>query len=231
MKDNFLLKKSQQAIFDALNDEDAGKLIKGIFDYVNTGNSNLDGLLNAVFIPIKEYIDQNEENYKKRCEKNKENVSRRWNQNEYETIPNDTNVSNGTKNNTNVYEVIPNDTDNNHISYITNHNSSKNRKKVNRGMGEEEKKKEKEKYGEYKNVLLSKKEYESLQKAYSNYEELIKFLDEYIEEKGYKSKSHYLAIRRWVVQAVNENNKRNTSQNKQSGNIFLDYAERKGIQL
>ena len=221
MKDNFLLKKSQQAIFDALNDEDAGKLIKGIFDYVNTGNSNLDGLLNAVFIPIKEYIDQNEENYKKRCEKNKENVSRRWNQNEYETIPNDTNV----------YEAIPNDTDNNHISHITNHNSSKDRKKVNGGMGEEEKKEEKEKYGEYKNVLLSKKEYESLQNAYSNHEELIKFLDEYIEEKGYKSKSHYLAIRRWVVQAVNENNERNTSQNKQSGNIFLNYAERKGIQL
>lgn len=235
MKDNFLLKKSQQAIFGALNDEDAGKLIKGIFDYVNTGNSNLDGLLNAVFIPIKEYIDQNEENYKKRCEKNKENVSRRWKQNVYETIPNDTTVSNGTKNDTNVYETIPNDTDNNHISYITNHNSSKDRKKDNGGMGEEkekkEKKEEKEKYGEYKNVLLSKKEYESLQNAYSNYEELIKFLDEYIEEKGYKSKSHYLAIRRWVVQAVNENNERNTSQNKQSGNIFLNYAERKGIQL
>ena len=32
----------------------------------------------------------------------------------------------------------------------------------------------------------------------------IKFLDEYIEEKGYKSKSHNLAIRRWVIQAVQE---------------------------
>ena len=110
-------------------------------------------------------------------------------------------------------------------------NNVLNEKKDNRVIGKEEKKEEKEKYGEYKNVLLSKKEYESLQNAYSNYEEIIKFLDEYIEEKGYKSKSHYLAIRRWVVQAVNENRKRNTSQNKQSGNIFLDYAERKGIQL
>lgn len=110
-------------------------------------------------------------------------------------------------------------------------NNVLNEKKDNRVIGKEEKKEEKEKYGEYKNVLLSKKEYESLQNAYSNYEELIKFLDEYIEEKGYKSKSHYLAIRRWVVQAVNENNERNTSQNKQSGNIFLNYAERKGIQL
>ena len=32
----------------------------------------------------------------------------------------------------------------------------------------------------------------------------ITFLDEYIEEKGYKSKSHNLAIRRWVIDAVNE---------------------------
>ena len=30
----------------------------------------------------------------------------------------------------------------------------------------------------------------------------IKFLDEYIEEKGYKAKSHNLSIRRWVIDAV-----------------------------
>ena len=35
-------------------------------------------------------------------------------------------------------------------------------------------------------------------------DECIKFLDEYIEEKGYKSNSHNLSIRRWVVGAVNE---------------------------
>ena len=226
MKDNFLLKKSQQAVFVALTDEDAGKLIKGIFDYVNTGNSNLDGLLNAVFIPIKEYIDQNEENYQKRCEKNKENVTRRWHQKGYEAIPDYTNVSNGTKNDTIVYDTIPNDTDNNHIPHITNHNSFKDRKKDNRGMGKEEKKKEK--YGEYQNILLTKKEYESLQNAYSNYEELIKFLDEYIEEKGYKSKSHYLAMKRWVVQAVSEKDSKQSQMPKETPEWFgkkLDNAE------
>lgn len=64
----------------------------------------------------------------------------------------------------------------------------------------------KRKYGEYKNVLLTDDEYNRLKKDYSNCDELIKFLDEYIEMKGYKAKSHNLAIRKWVVDAVKEYN-------------------------
>ena len=60
----------------------------------------------------------------------------------------------------------------------------------------------KHKYGEYKNVLLKDEELQKLQKDYQNWEELIRFLDEYIEMKGYKAKSHYLAIKKWVVDAV-----------------------------
>lgn len=74
---------------------------------------------------------------------------------------------------------------------------------------EKYKKESKSKYGEYQNVLLTDKEYYKLCEDYNNIEEIIKFLDEYIEEKGYKSKSHNLAIRRWVAEAVkNQNIKR-----------------------
>lgn len=66
----------------------------------------------------------------------------------------------------------------------------------------------KRKFGEYKNVLLTDDEYKRLNKDYPNCDELIKFLDEYIEMKGYKAKSHNLAIRKWVVDAVNEYNKK-----------------------
>lgn len=62
----------------------------------------------------------------------------------------------------------------------------------------------KHKFGEYKHVLLTNKELETLKENFPNYEELIKYLDEYIEMKGYKAKSHYLAIRKWVVNAVKE---------------------------
>lgn len=60
----------------------------------------------------------------------------------------------------------------------------------------------KHKYGEYQHVLLSDKELEKLKNDYSNYEDLIKELDEQIELHGYKYKSHYLAIKKWVVDAV-----------------------------
>ena len=54
----------------------------------------------------------------------------------------------------------------------------------------------KHKYGEYKNVLLKDQELQKLKDEYSNWEELIKYLDEYIEMKGYKAKSHYLCIKK-----------------------------------
>lgn len=71
-------------------------------------------------------------------------------------------------------------------------------------------------FGEYQNVKLTQAEYDRLANDYSVEvrNKCIEFLDAYIEEKGYKSKSHNLAIRRWVVEAVNKksgntNNQRN----------------------
>lgn len=62
-------------------------------------------------------------------------------------------------------------------------------------------------YGEYKHVLLTDTEYEKLAKDFGSdmRDKAIVFLDEYMEEKKkYKSQSHYLAIRRWVIDAVKE---------------------------
>ena len=82
----------------------------------------------------------------------------------------------------------------------------------------------KHKYGEYQHVLLTDKQLEELKKEYSNYEELIKYLDEYIEMKGYKAKNHYLAIKKWVINAVKEdiirNNKLNNNQS--TNNVFAE---------
>lgn len=69
---------------------------------------------------------------------------------------------------------------------------------------EKEKKQTKHKYGAYSHVLLSDSEYSSLKNDFPNFQELITYLDEYIEMKGYKAKSHYLAIRKWVADAVKE---------------------------
>ena len=74
-------------------------------------------------------------------------------------------------------------------------------------IGRSKKKVPKNKYGEYNNVLLTENEFENLANSFgiALRDQAIKFLDEYIEEKGYKSKSHNMAIRRWVIDAVSKN--------------------------
>ena len=74
----------------------------------------------------------------------------------------------------------------------------------------ESKRPSKHKYGEYKHVLLTDEELNKLYAEYGsvNADDYITFLDEYIEMKGYKAKSHYLAIRKWVVDAVQEQKRR-----------------------
>lgn len=66
----------------------------------------------------------------------------------------------------------------------------------------------KAKYGEYGNVLLTGEQHQKLIEEYGNArtELLIQRLDSWFEEKGMakRYKSHYLSIKRWVVNAVDE---------------------------
>ena len=61
-------------------------------------------------------------------------------------------------------------------------------------------------FGEFGHVKLSEAELVKLIDTYGKdmTDACITFLDEYIEDKGYKSKSHYMTMRRWVVDAVRE---------------------------
>ncbi len=71
----------------------------------------------------------------------------------------------------------------------------------------------KHKYGAYKNVLLTEKEYQSLIKLQDG-EKAIEFLSEYRAYKGYKAKSDFLAIKKWVFEAMSERRvSRNTARN------------------
>lgn len=72
------------------------------------------------------------------------------------------------------------------------------------------KKTEKHIYGEYKHVRLTDEELQKLETEFGAIEtqEAITYLDEYIEMKGAKYKSHYLALRKWVFDAVKETKQR-----------------------
>lgn len=106
MKDSFILYLEQKEIFETLSDNEAGKLIKAIFEYESTGQSpKLSKTLNLVFIPIKNALDRNKEKYQKVVERNKKNIRKRWNK---ENTKN-TNGKNGIQKNT---KNTDNDNDN-----------------------------------------------------------------------------------------------------------------------
>lgn len=60
--------------------------------------------------------------------------------------------------------------------------------------------------GAYNNVKLEEQEFNKLVNEYGEAQTLkaIEYLSEYIELKGYKAKSHYLALKKWVFIALKE---------------------------
>ena len=86
----------------------------------------------------------------------------------------------------------------------------------NKKNNKESKKVRKNIYGEYAHVRLTDQEKEKLINDYGQQmvDDAIRFLDEYIEMKGYKAKSHYLCIKKWVVKAV-QDEKRSVGNNLQ----------------
>ena len=80
-KKSFILYNSQQEIIRELSLEQAGSLIKQIYNY----SSGLeispiqDPVVKMAFIVIKGQMDRDFEKYQQICEKNKENIAKRWN--------------------------------------------------------------------------------------------------------------------------------------------------------
>lgn len=90
-------------------------------------------------------------------------------------------------------------------------------------------KEQKHKFGEYNHVRLTDKEYDKLKNDYGLDEtkEAIKYLDEYIEMKGTKYTSHYMALRKWVFDAVKEKKKKNPRNDLSNQEYDFDELEKK----
>ena len=202
MKDSFILYTEQKAVIDKLTDEQAGKLIKAIYEYVATGKTpKLDMTIDLVITPFIITLDKNKEKYEETCRKRAEAGSKGGKQK----------VANASKSKQNVANVADNenvnDNENENIYTLSEAKASTS------GTA----KASKHRYGQFKNVLLKDEELQALQRDFTNWEELIEFLSEYIEMKGYKAKSHYLCIRKWVVEAVKE---RKTKQATRATNLY-----------
>jgi hypothetical protein len=78
-------------IFDKLEDDEAGKLIKHFFKYVNDMNPEApDRLTDIIFEPIKQQLKRDLKRYEAICLRNRDNINKRWNTTEYERIRSDT---------------------------------------------------------------------------------------------------------------------------------------------
>lgn len=102
----FIVYGDIQDVLKELDDEQVAQLFRGMVNYFVDGKApKFTGVLKFVWIPIKQHMDRDAEKYEKRCEKNRENVKKRWERtNEYERIranTNDTNINKDKDTNTN----------------------------------------------------------------------------------------------------------------------------------
>lgn len=122
-KDSFILYLEQKQIFEMLTDEEAGQLIKAIFEYEDTGQTvTLDRSLQIAFLPIKNVLDRNKEKYEKVVERNKKNIEKRWNKEDTKNTTGKNGIPKNTKNTDNDSEY---DNDNEH----DNDKKEKNKKR------------------------------------------------------------------------------------------------------
>ena len=78
-------------VVDELDNEQAGELFRGMIDYFVEGvEPDFADVLKFVFIPIKQQMDRDAGKYIDRCNKNRENIKKR-----YERIQSNTNVYDG----------------------------------------------------------------------------------------------------------------------------------------
>lgn len=105
MKDSFILYIEHKEIFKMLTDEEAGKLIKVIFEYEDTGQvDGLDKSLMLAFFPIKNTLDRNREKYNNVVERNKRNIEKRWEKENTKNTTGKTGKKENTKNTDNEHE-------------------------------------------------------------------------------------------------------------------------------
>ena len=102
-----LLFTEHRAAIDYLSDEDAGKLIKALFAYVDEGKSpDFNGPMMSLFTVIRTQIDRSHEAYKAKCEKNSANAKKR-----FATHSASATASSGIPSQANVNERMPSHTD------------------------------------------------------------------------------------------------------------------------
>ena len=221
-KDSFVFFRSFYEGILNLPKENQTEILIAICEYSlnNKIPDDLSPVAKAMFTVIKPNIDNASKRYRASVENGKKGGRPRKNENLEKPNNNLEKPNNNLeKPNNNLTETQskPNqnlnvDVDDNYNvnnNYNINNNTNTNVKNI------------KHKYGEYKKVKLTDQEYNKLLTDYgsSNLQTIIKYLDEYLEMKGDKYKSHYMVIKKWGAEAALK------KEREQATNIFKSFLE------
>lgn len=128
-KKSFIIYQNWATLFENLEDEKAGMLIKAICAYSNGKEVEIqDVSINAVFQMIAEKLSEDGQKYAETVKKRADAVNKRWQKNK-EEIQNDTNEYISIQKNTKVEEKIQNDSDTDTDTDTDNNLKEKNNKK------------------------------------------------------------------------------------------------------
>lgn len=188
-RDSFIFYRSYYEAMSGLKDKDKLQLFNAISELsLNENEVKLNGICKNIFTAIKPQIIANSERYEN---------GKKGGRPQKKTIGFEKEKTIGFEN------EKPNNNDNENVNVNKKENIKENA--VEDKSSPATAKASKHKYGKYNHVLLKDEELQSLKEDYQNWNELIEYLDEYIEMKGYKAKSHYLCIKKWVIDAVKKN--------------------------
>ena len=223
MKDTFVAYTSYLEKFSRLTDAQMGMLFRAMMEYQKTGEEPLieDMAVCLCFDVVKCDMDENNKKYEEMCERQRENVRKRWDKRNTD----DTTVYHGIPSYTTDTKHTDNDNDNDTDTDNDNDNESDNdNDSVKKEDAKASKKEPKHKYGQYKNVLLSDSELEKLKdEFFYDWEERIERLSEYIESKGAKYKNHLATIRSWA-RKEKTGQKRSTSSSEAQAQFLADWV-------
>ena len=161
-----------------LSDQEVGRLFRALMHYHITGErQELTGRESMAYDFIVDDINRAAEAYEEKCERLRANGQKGANASKSPQKPPEAGQS-----------------------------KSKSKSNTSKTSKKETEKEKKTPRGEFQNVLLTDTELQKLQDKFGSERtaRAVNFLSSYIVEKKYKSESHYLAMLRWVFDAVAE---------------------------
>ena len=190
----FLLHSFDELI-NHLTDEEAGQLLKAIYDYDIRGIEREfeDRSLFFLFHQIRDTLDKHQQHYKDVCEARKKNIQKRW-KNEKSETEKEENIQLYT----NVYKEKEKEKDKEKENLKENEKENIKETEIKAvDFARADTHTHKNTFGEFKNVYLTPEEHRRLTERFPDYLSRIESLSAYMKSTGKTYLDHYAQLINW----------------------------------